>query len=56
MPGEVIDIKEGNIYINGDYFDESDYLSESGFSTLDPTKETVVTFPYEVLSKDTTFY
>ncbi len=48
MPGEVIDIKEGNTYINGDYFDESDYLSESGFSTLDPTKETVVTFPYEV--------
>lgn len=48
MPGEVIDIREGNIYINGIYFDESTYLSGQGFSGLDPTQETVVAFPYQV--------
>lgn len=48
MPGEVIDIKEGNVYINGAYFDEIAYLNEIGISALDPTEPTVVEYPYTV--------
>lgn len=48
MPGEVIDIKEGNIYINGTYFDESAYLHEEGISALNPYEPTVVQYPYTV--------
>ena len=48
MPGEVIDIKEGNIYINGTYFDETAYLQEKGVSELSPIEPTVVVYPYTV--------
>lgn len=48
LPGEVIDIQDGNIYINGDYLDESTYLLENGISMLNPILETVVTYPYTI--------
>lgn len=48
MPGEVIDIKEGNIYINDTYFDEMAYLQEVGISALNPYESTVVQYPYTV--------
>lgn len=48
MPGEVIDIKDGNIYINGTYFDESAYLQEMGISALNPYEATIVQYPYTV--------
>ena len=48
MPGEIIDIKEGNIYINDTYFDETAYLQEMGVSELDPSEPTVVQYPYTV--------
>ena len=50
MPGEVIDMKEGNIYINGSYFDETAYLSDLGISGLNPYEVSVVQYPYTVPS------
>ena len=48
MPGEIIDIKEGDIYINGVYFDESAYLQETGVSGLNPYEKSEVQYPYTV--------
>lgn len=48
LPGEVIDIQDGNIYINGKCLDESAYLEEDGISTLNPKIDTVVTYPYTI--------
>ncbi len=48
LPGEVIDIQDGNIYINGEYLDESAYLTEEGISTLNPILETIVTYPFTI--------
>lgn len=48
MPGEVINIIEGDIYINDVYFDESDYLQGTGISGLNPYVPTEVQYPYTV--------
>lgn len=48
MPGEVIDIKEGDIYIDGIRFDESAYLLEEGISTLSPVIPVEIDYPYTV--------
>ena len=48
LPGEVIDIIEGNIYIDGKALDESVYLNEAGISSLNPVLTTVVTYPYTI--------
>ena len=48
LPGEVIDIQDGNVYINGEYLDESYYLPEEGISALNPILDTVVTYPYTI--------
>lgn len=48
MPGEVIDIIAGDIYIDGVYLDESKYLVEPSISTLNPTQETIVLYPYRI--------
>lgn len=46
LPGEVIDIVEGDIYINGQYLDESAYLDEKGISALNPVVDSEISFPY----------
>ena len=46
LPGETIDIREGDIYINGLRLDETAYLSDSNISALNPILPTEVTFPY----------
>lgn len=48
MPGDEIDIREGNIYINQEAVDESAYLMETGISELSPIIETVIDYPYTV--------
>ncbi|MBE6023638.1 MAG: signal peptidase I [Cellulosilyticum sp.] len=48
LPGETIDIQEGNIYINGSLFDESKYLNEQAISTLNPTLSTKISYPYTI--------
>lgn len=48
LPGEIIDIRDGNIYINGKVLDESAYLNETGISGLNPVLETVVAYPYTI--------
>ena len=48
LPGETIDIKEGNIYINGAILDETAYLDEVGISELNPILETTVSYPYMI--------
>lgn len=53
LPGETIEIVEGNIYVDGCYLDESAYLNVLGNSTLDPRYE-AITFPYTV-PEDTYF-
>lgn len=47
LPGDVIDIREGNVYVNDELIDESSYLRDSGISA--PLEDRYhVTFPYEV--------
>lgn len=48
LPGETIDIQDGNIYIDGEALDESAYLSEDGISNLNPILSTVVSYPYTI--------
>ncbi len=45
-PGDVVDIREGNVYINDEKLDETAYLASEGIS--DPTHGTAITFPYKV--------
>lgn len=47
-PGDTIDILEGDVYVNGERLDESDYLAGVGIST--PIQNMSVTFPYKVPS------
>lgn len=53
MPGEVIDIREGDIYIDDRLLDESSYLQMPGISALNPLWSSVQ-FPYTV-PKDSYF-
>lgn len=47
LPGDVIDIREGNVYVNDEKLDESAYLADEGIS--DPLPGSVhVEFPYTV--------
>lgn len=48
MPGDILDIKEGNVYINGVLYDEHGYLEEEGISTPNSPWEEPVDFPYTV--------
>ncbi|MBP3887569.1 MAG: signal peptidase I [Cellulosilyticum sp.] len=48
LPGETVEIKDGNVYINDEILDESTYLSEKGISGLNPILDTVVTYPYTI--------
>ncbi|PHV71123.1 signal peptidase I [Sporanaerobium hydrogeniformans] len=45
-PGDLIDIREGNVYVNGEKLDESSYLAGEGIS--EPTHATSIIFPYQV--------
>lgn len=47
MPGETVDIIDGNVYIDGEKLDESAYLNGEGYSSPDPRFVSVV-FPYTV--------
>lgn len=47
LPGETIDIIDGNIYIDGNYLDESSYLVVLGNSTPD-SRYDGVEFPYTI--------
>lgn len=47
LPGETIDIREGNIYIEGEKLQEWAYLPEEGLSACDPRFEDVG-FPYTI--------
>nr|WP_302596194.1 signal peptidase I [uncultured Cellulosilyticum sp.] len=45
-PGDEIDIRQGNVYVNGVRLDESDYLSNEGSSTpIIQPGATPITFP-----------
>lgn len=48
MPGETIDIIEGDVYIEGKKIDESAYLSSSGISALNPLEIPFQAFPYKI--------
>lgn len=48
LPGEKIDIREGNVYINEVYLDETDYLPEAHISSNNPTITSEISFPYTV--------
>ncbi|MBQ1274052.1 MAG: signal peptidase I [Cellulosilyticum sp.] len=48
LPGETVDIKEGNIYINGEPLDESSYLPEEGVSDPNPILTPAMTYPYVI--------
>ena len=48
LPGETIDIQEGNIYINGIALDEAAYIGEAGISALNPTLYTEISYPYTI--------
>lgn len=48
LPGETIDIQDGKVYIDGSPLDESAYLEEQDISGLNPTLETVVSYPYTI--------
>lgn len=48
LPNEVIDIQNGNIYINGERLDETAYLNEEGISALNPIISTQISFPYTI--------
>ena len=45
-PGDVIEIQEGNVYVNGELIDESLYIENPGISQ--PIQSMSVPFPYEV--------
>lgn len=46
LPGDVIDIRDGEVYRNGQKLDESEYLDEG--VTSEPLGENPVAFPYTV--------
>ena len=48
LPGEVVDIQDGNIYIDGKLLDESAYLAEAHISTLNPILDTQISYPYSI--------
>ncbi len=48
LPGEKIDIREGDLYINGMQLDETAYLSERHISANNPTIVSEISFPYTV--------
>lgn len=47
LPGDVIDIREGNVYVNDEKIDESDYLASEGISEPYAGSDHV-DFPYTV--------
>lgn len=51
LPGETIDIREGDIYINGVWLDETAYLSEPHISSNNPVIASEISFPYTVPDK-----
>ncbi len=53
LPGDIIGIFDGNVYINGQLLDESQYLDKEGTSTPNPFYEPL-DFPYKV-PKDSYF-
>ncbi len=48
MPGDSIDIREGDVYINGILYDEQAYLKNTGISTPNSPWDEPVDFPYTV--------
>lgn len=48
LPGETVDIKEGNIYIDGERLDESLYLQEEGISEPNPILTSAINYPYTI--------
>lgn len=48
LPGETIDIREGDIYINDVCLDETAYLSEPHISSNNPAIVSQISFPYRV--------
>lgn len=46
MPGDTIDIREGQVYLNGEQLDESAYLDEG--VTSEPLGANPINFPYTV--------
>lgn len=48
LPGETIDIREGNIYVNDVLLDETSYLTETHISSLNPVVVSEVSFPYTI--------
>ncbi len=49
-PGDVVDIRQGNVYINNERLDERAYLASEGTSQV--TGGAAVTFPYKLGEKD----
>lgn len=48
MPGDKIDIREGDVYINNVFYDEQTYLKNTGISTPNSPWDEPVEFPYKV--------
>lgn len=46
LPGETIDIQDGNMYIDGELLDENHYLGSEGISDL--VTQSDITFPLEI--------
>ncbi len=46
LPGDIIDIKNGKLYINGEVLDESSYLEEGTLTYIKTTSD--IEFPYTV--------